>query len=138
MHLTLKEALEPPGYDLRAQQRRFNTFRRYFNQERPHEALGQRTPQSFYEASARPYPARIPEPEYEPSMETRKVQYNGEFKWKGGELFLSETLRGETIGLHAVSDGIWEIRFCHLVLGSLNERTMKIEPEEKPLKRKGE
>lgn len=136
MHRTLKEALQPPGYDLRAQQRRFNAFRRYFNEERPHEALGQRTPQSFYEASTRPYPARIPEPEYEPSMETRKVQCKGEFKWKGGELFLSETLRGETIGLRAVSDGIWEIRFCYLVLGSLNERTMKIEPREKPRKRK--
>lgn len=136
MHRTLNEALQPPGHDLRAQQRRFNAFRRYFNEERPHEALGQRTPHSLYKASTRPYPSRIPEPEYEQSMVTRKVQYNGEFGWKGGELFISETLRGETIGLRAVSDGIWELRFCHLVLGTLNERTMKIEPKEQPRKRK--
>ena len=53
MHKTLKaETTRPPAGNLSAQQARFNRFRREFNEERPHEALGQETPESVYERSA--------------------------------------------------------------------------------------
>jgi putative transposase len=136
MHLTLNEALEPPSYDLRAQQRRFDRFRRCYNEERPHEALGQRTPSSAYRASPRAYPGRVPEPEYEEGMIARKVQANGEFNWQNQEVFLSETLRGETIGLAEVADGRWQVRFCQMVLGTLDERSLKIVPKDVPRKRR--
>jgi putative transposase len=136
MHLTLNEALEPPSYDLRAQQRRFARFQRCYNEERPHEALGQRTPSSVYLASPRAYPGRVPEPEYEEGMLARKVQGNGEFNWQGKEVFLSETLRGETIGLAGLADGRWQVRFCQMVLGTLDERSMKIVPKDVPRKRR--
>lgn len=43
MHKTLKaETARPPAGSLAAQQVRFNAFRREFNEERPHEALGKR------------------------------------------------------------------------------------------------
>ena len=45
MHRTLKdETTRPAAASLAAQQRKFNTFRDEFNQERPHEALDQQTP----------------------------------------------------------------------------------------------
>ena len=40
MHRTLKlETTRPPEANLAAQQRKFNTFRQEFSQQRPHEAL---------------------------------------------------------------------------------------------------
>jgi hypothetical protein len=57
MHRTLKqETAMPPASSLPAQQRAFDRFRRDYNHERPHEALGQQTPASWYEASRRPLP----------------------------------------------------------------------------------
>ena len=45
LHRTLKaEATRPPSGNLPAQQVRFNRFRREYNDDRPHEALGQDTP----------------------------------------------------------------------------------------------
>jgi transposase InsO family protein len=136
MHLTLNEAVEKPAYDLRAQQRRFNAFRHCFNEERPHEALGQKTPGSVYQASPRNYDGQLPEMEYGSTEVTRKVQMRGEIKWHGAEIFLSETLRGETIGLRELPNARWEIRFGPMMLGTLDERTRKITPKEKPRKRR--
>jgi transposase InsO family protein len=136
MHKTLNEALEPPGHDLRAQQQRFDRFRRCYNQERPHEALELRTPASVYTASARAYPGRVPEPVYDSNTVVRKVQRRGEFNWKNQEVFLSETLRGENIGLRASADGKWEVRFCHKILGTMDERTLKITPIDPPHRRR--
>src|SRR5262249_55145923 len=51
MHRTLKlEAAldERPQADLPAQQRAFDLWRREYNDERPHQALGNRTPASVY------------------------------------------------------------------------------------------
>ena len=60
MHLTLKaETTRPPAYSLAAQQRKFNVFVDEFNNERPHEALGQHTPASHYEPSPREMPSKI-------------------------------------------------------------------------------
>jgi len=130
MHLTMNETEHPkPSYDLAKQQRRFNQFRRCFNEERPHEALGQKTPASLYRASERPYTGKLQEPDYAPGVETRKVQKHGEFNWKGRTVFLSETLGGETIGLEQTSEEQWKVRFGELVLGTIDARTMKIAPE---------
>jgi transposase InsO family protein len=61
MHKTLKAgACRPPRATLAAQQRAFNRFRTLYNDERPHAALGGRTPSSCYSASPRPFPERLP------------------------------------------------------------------------------
>jgi transposase InsO family protein len=47
MHKTLEQqTTRPPAATSRGQQRRFDRFRHEFNEERPHEALGQKTPAS--------------------------------------------------------------------------------------------
>ena len=63
MHKTLKaEATRPPGADLQAQQRKFDRWRREFNDERPHESLGQVSPVSLYTPSTRPLPKKLEHP----------------------------------------------------------------------------
>jgi len=49
MHRTLHEqTARPPARNATAQQASFDAFRKHYNEERPHEALGQRPPQEFY------------------------------------------------------------------------------------------
>src|SRR5262249_34523802 len=60
-HLTLaQETAMPPAPTRRAQQQAFQQFTEIYNRRRPHQALGYRTPDSCYAASARRYPARLP------------------------------------------------------------------------------
>jgi putative transposase len=56
MHLTLKrEATKPPARNFLEPQAKFDTFIDYFNQERPHQAIGMKYPSEFYTSSPRPY-----------------------------------------------------------------------------------
>jgi hypothetical protein len=106
MHATLKQATTlPPAPTLRAQQRRFDAFRREFNEQRPHEALGQRTPASLYVRSAREYRGRAFSPEYAQATVTRKVQSNGMFSWGSQRIFLGEAFAGEPIAFEPKADG---------------------------------
>jgi transposase InsO family protein len=128
MHRTLKaETARPPAANLAAQQRRFDAFRREFNELRPHEALAQRTPAQLYEPSPRPYPRVLPEIEYPGHYEVRRVRQAGEIKWQGDLLFLSSVLAGEPVGLEEVEDGIWSLCFGPLLLARFDERTRRLE-----------
>src|SRR5713226_6487547 len=72
MHRTLKqETADPPAANRRKQQRALDRFRQEYNEVRPHEALGMRTPAEVYEPSARKFPEQVPEPEYPANMLVR-------------------------------------------------------------------
>jgi len=127
MHLTLQqETMSPMAANRRAQQRRFEQFRREFNEQRPHEALDMRTPASCYAPSPRPYPARVSEPEYGSSMIVRRVSPGGQFMWKTHDVFLSETLRGERIALQPIDDRWYTIYFAEFALGHFDHRTRTV------------
>ena len=77
MHVDLKaETTIPPAANRSAQQRRFNAFRKDFNDVRPHEAHGQRPPASVYQPSHRTMPSKLQPPEYPAHFEVRKVSTN--------------------------------------------------------------
>ncbi len=105
-HAVLKaETTRPPAANLRAQQRRFDQFRRDYNDARPHEALNQETPASRYVPSRRAFPAKLPRVEYPGHMEVRRVSSSGCIGWCNAQPFVSETLSGEWIALEEVADG---------------------------------
>jgi transposase InsO family protein len=65
MHRELKrETARPAAATGRAQQRRSDAFRRRYNAERPHEGIGDRTPDSLWLRSPRGYSETLPTPEY--------------------------------------------------------------------------
>ena len=100
MHGTLKaETSRPPAANPAEQQARFEHFRRDFNYVRPHEALDQNPPASCYSPSPRPYPARVEDPWYDADHAVRRVRSNGEIKWGGDFIFVSEALIGELVGI---------------------------------------
>jgi transposase InsO family protein len=128
MHLTLKQqTATPPAASLRQQQKRFDAFRQEYNRERPHEALGQKPPAQFFEASPRPYPARLPELEYPADWQIRRVCAGGKFRCGGRQLaFLSHALVGERIGLQPIDDRYWRLWFGAYELGVLDKAQASI------------
>src|SRR5713226_9735753 len=127
MHRTLKqETAQPPAANRRQQQRALDRFRQEYNQVRPHEALEMRTPAGCYTQSPRAYPARVRQPEYDTSLLVRRVHLRGQFSWKHHDVFLSETLAGERIGLEPIDDRGYTIYFAEFPLGYFDSRTRTV------------
>lgn len=127
MHRELKrETTGPAAASARAQQRRFDAFRQRYNEERPHEALGLRTPATLWHRSPREYPARIAPPDYPSHFEVRRIGSGGIVKFRGRAAFLSHTLVGADVGLEEVTDGVWNVVYYATVLGRLDERSGQI------------
>jgi putative transposase len=123
MHRTLKRrAIRPARATMAAQQRQFNVFRAEYNDERPHEALGMETPASQYTASSRPYPARVPVPEYPGHFTVKKITTGGTFRFANRVLYLANALTGELVGMDEVDDGVWHIFFNTVLIATLDER----------------
>jgi putative transposase len=128
MHRTLKaDCTRPPSATRLAQQRRFETWRREYNELRPHQALADATPASCYQPSPRPYPRRLPPLEYPSHYEVRRVSRNGGIRWHTRWVNVSQTLGGEWVGLREIDDGEWDVYFGPLRLGRFHERTLTIE-----------
>jgi putative transposase len=114
----LEKACIDPAYDNAAQQARFDQFRREFNQERPHESLGQDRPQSRYRRSPREFPRREPVIEYEAHFETRIVDSKGRISWQGERPFFSDAFAGERVGFERIDYSNWRIHYGSFVIGS--------------------
>ena len=110
MHRTLKrQAIKPVRATCAAQQRNFDAFRREYNEDRPHETLGQTTPASHYTASPRKYPSRPPVPHYPGHFLVKRITTGGTFKFGKRLLYLANALTNQQIGLEETDDGRWSI-----------------------------
>lgn len=137
MHRTLKdETTRPASANARAQQKRFDQFRKEFNEERPHEALDGLVPADLYKASERAMPSKLLSPEYPDRYEVRYVSANGGIRWKSRWVNVSSVLIGENVGLEEVDEGQWDVYFANYRLGRLHERFMRIEDHLGKLKRR--
>lgn len=124
LHRTLKDHT---GHQAQANpaalQASFDRFVVLYNEERPHEALGQTPPAASYQASPRPFPSAIPEPWYDADHLVRGVRPKGDIKWGGEHVFISEALAGERVGVAETESGDWIVRFCNVDLGLIDRRT---------------
>lgn len=124
MHRTLKsEAIKPAQYSMSEQQRVFDRFQSYFDDERPHEALGQKPPATAYRKSERKYPGKLAAIEYPGHYKTRHIHQGGGLKWQNKEVYFSSALAGEYVGLTEIDNGIWRIYFSFYPVCNLDERT---------------
>lgn len=123
MHRTLKrQAILPLRKTCTAQQRNFDAFQHEYNEERPHETLGQETPASRYRRSPRPYPERLPALEYPADHLVKKITTAGTFRFKDRLLYLANAMVDQLIGLEEVDDGEWRIWFNGILLATFDER----------------
>ena len=128
-HAVLKaETARPPAANARAQQRRFTRFCAEYNEDRPHEALGDQTPASCYHPSPRSLPTRVSPVEYPGHWEIRRVSPIGQVSWGGQVLFLSGALAGEDVAFEEVEEGLWTVHFATLALARYDARQRRIQP----------
>lgn len=127
MHETLKqETACPPAATVRQQQRAMDRFRREFNEERPHEALGQVTPASVYHPSPRAYPGRLLPEEYPAGWPVRVVQQQGQFYWKRADVFLGAAFQGKRVGLEPLDERHWRVHFAAFPLAVFDAQQGKV------------
>ena len=127
MHGTLKkETTYPPAATVAEQQERFDRYREDFNERRPHEALGQEVPATFYRRSEREYPKPLPKPWYDAEHAVRQVRSDGSIKWGGRSIFVSMALAGEPVGIAETPGGPWVVRFADLELGLIERGSRKL------------
>jgi len=127
LHLTLlQDTASPPARSLRQQIARLRAFQRIYNEERPHQALGNTPPGDHYSVSPRSWDGVLRPPDYPPDYpgdhQTRRVRHNGEIKWRGNSVYINQALAGEPVGLTEGDDGGWTVRYGPVKLGVIDHR----------------
>lgn len=123
LHLTLQgDAASPPAPSLRKQLARLREFQRVYNDERPHAALGNTTPAEHYATSPRRWDGVLRSPDYGDDDEVRRVRPNGAIRRHGGEIYISQALAGEPVGLSDIEDGGWLVCYGPIQLGTIDHR----------------
>ncbi|MGY4474275.1 putative transposase [Bradyrhizobium sp. USDA 3364] len=123
MHLTLlQDVASPPAPTMREQLKRLRSFQHLYNEERPHQSLDNATPADRYQASPRRFHGTLRKPEYADDQDVRSVRRNGEIKWLGNTIYISEALIGEPVGLAEDQDG-WTVSYGPIVLGTIAHRS---------------
>lgn len=135
MHLTLlQDTTRPAGQTILQQQEKFDQFRQIFNHERPHEALGMKTPAEFYQPSTRVYSREVPDPTYPLHDCERIVTTCGSiYLTNKTKFFLSESFGNECVGLRQEEDGLWRVSFARYDLGLYDQREGTFYPFEGPM-----
>lgn len=123
-HLTLEEAVTPSAGNLVEQRRAVDEWRRDYNEERPHEALGDVPPALVYRRSPRGYPRKLLKPDPPAWREACDVDRNGYIRWRTQRLFVTSALAGEIVELERLGETTWQIRFLDLVIAELDERKL--------------
>ena len=126
MHRTLKkQTSNPPANNRRQQQARFDAFRRHYNEERPHEALGQRPPAEVYVPS--PRAMRLASKTLGTTPITRSAASAATARSnQRSYIFIGEALVDELIGIVELETGDHVVRFCDMDIGLINRRGLFI------------
>lgn len=124
MHGTLKSRTKHRGEPatMKEWQSWLQEFRDEYNHERPHEALGMKTPAEVYTTvNLRPYQEQPREWEYG-GGEIKTLDNKGGFSRYGGWYFVSEALAHERVRLDEF-DGRVTVTFRHLTIREVDLRT---------------
>lgn len=133
MHRDVKaETTRPAAANLVQQQERFDAFRHVYCHERPHEALGMRTPFECHAASPRRLPKIVPELEYPMHDDTLRVMSSGHLRIGRASVFLTSTLAGENVGVRELADGSWLVSFSRFDLGLVLPQERRFEAYPNP------
>lgn len=100
-----------------------NQWRDQYNQQRPHEALGQLPPISRYQPSLRSYPEELLEIDYEPGDRVLRVTGTGQVRFEGKSRFVGGGLLGERVAIRPSSvDGVYDVIFIHKTIRQIDLR----------------
>jgi len=129
MHPTLKEETTRPASPiLRLQQKKFDRFRHVFNNERPHEGLGNATPASIYRPSSMTFPRNLIEYIYPKGFEIRRINNSGDTSWHKGRVFICEVFRFEILGFEQVDEDVYKVYFRDVEIGAFDAEARRFRP----------
>jgi hypothetical protein len=115
------ECCRPGSANRGAQQQRFNRWKKVFNEDRPHEALGMRTPAEVYQPSARRLDERIKPRLYDAGVRTKRVNGAGFISLNGNTCYVSESLMGVDVAIEESPEtGLLAVRYANVKLGWLD------------------
>ena len=115
------EVARHPAWSRAGQQRRSNLWLKYYNEQRPHEALAMAVPASRYRKSKRSLPTGTKPWTYPARWVRRWVKGNGEIIWRGTPRFVGESFVGDYVGLRPKGRRVWTVYFGPVVVGELHE-----------------
>lgn len=123
MHRDMKAELEGQiDGNLNEHQRVFDKWVDEFNNIRPHEALGMKTPSKLYVPSERKYESDEVLIIYGRGYKSRMVNDRGFCNYKGRRIFIGNPFAGYNVGIREVSD-ITEIWFDDFLIGVVDKIT---------------
>jgi transposase InsO family protein len=116
-----REVVAAGDVDRRATQAHSTRWLAQYNQERPHEALGGRTPAQVYRPSHRACPPTLPPLVYPRRWPLRRVRNRGHIKWRGRLRFIGRAFVGQTVSLQPLSPTVQAVYCGKLLIGHLHE-----------------
>ncbi|EMN51811.1 hypothetical protein [Leptospira interrogans] len=123
----------PPRSSLEEQQRAFKDFQYEYNCIRPHEALKNAFPKTYYKESSKEFPPVLPEAYYPTNVAVTQVNDLGNIYFAGHRIFLSSALAEESVGLEDISDRHVRIIFYKAILGVIDTFTGKVLQYKNPM-----
>lgn len=113
---------------LAAVQAAFDAFRQTSNQDRPHEAVGNRPPDTRDRRSPRVFPEELPPITYGDDAQVRIVTPKGIIKFAGTTIYVGEAFQRLPVGLYpTATDGVWNLHFCAHVIRTVDLQTAQEE-----------
>lgn len=98
------------------------TFRDFYNNERPHMGIGGKTPSELYRKSERQYPQSVADWEYDEGETVKLVGEKGYIHWNGTHIYVGTGLRHKRIAV-VESDthpGCANLLFRNFKIGRIN------------------
>jgi len=104
-------------------QTHFDVWRDFYNQERPHQALGHAVPAERYQPSPRQYPEILPPIMYDPADIVRKVDINGKIFFRNQKYRIGKAFRYCPVALRSTEiDGAYDVYFCNNKVAQIDLR----------------
>ena len=116
------EVAARPARTVRGQQRRSDRWLAHYNQERPHEGLGMKTPAQVFRSNRRRWRGRLEPWSYPQGWIGCWVKGNGEISWRGKRRYIGEAFVRDYVGLKAAGLGVWRVYFGPQLVGELREK----------------
>ncbi|MDB6034168.1 MAG: hypothetical protein JWM16_4506 [Verrucomicrobiales bacterium] len=121
MHRDIRCELQ--GGRIGRDQAAFDLWRQEYNIERPHEALGMKTPAEIYEPSPRAYQGTPEDLDYGESPKRKVHRPSGMIRYGTERFFISTAIAGWSVGIKPQANGLVEVWFSRLLLGHIDPAT---------------
>lgn len=125
LHRTFKAELltQIHLHDLQDCQNHFDSWRDFYNQERPHQALNHGVPTERYQPSQRSFPESLPPILYKPEDVVRMVDKGGKLSFQGKVFRVSKAFRYEPVAIRPSDvDGLFDVYYCQFNISTIDLR----------------